>query len=408
MTNTTGGVIELPKQFNSLMENLREEALRLHRERQGKIQMTGTISLNNGDDLALAYTPGVAEPCMEIAKDKNNVYQYTMKGKTVAILTNGTAVLGLGNIGPEAGLPVIEGKALLLKTFGEVDAIPICLDTIDSEEIIKTIKTIAPGFGGIHLEDIKAPECFYIEEALKKILNIPVYHDDQHGTAIAVLAGLYNALALLNKKMEEVKIVINGAGASGIATAKLLLHGGAKNIVLCDVNGALLEGDTSLNEYQQQIARVTNRHQEKGSLKEVIRNTDVFIGLSTGNVLCKEMVATMNPNSIVFALANPQPEINPQEAKAGGAAVVATGRSDFPNQINNVLVFPGIFKGALKVRASEISEDMKIAAAKAIAQLVSPKELSPDYIVPNVFDPRVSGAVAEAVMLEDGVMKGLP
>lgn len=386
------------EQFNQQMVNIREEALRLHRERQGKIQITGTMALANGDDLALAYTPGVAAPCLEIAHDKKNVYEYTMKGKTVAILTNGTAVLGLGNIGPEAGLPVIEGKALLLKTFGNVDAIPICLDTTDPEEIIKTIKTIAPGFGGIHLEDIKAPECFYIEERLKNILNIPVYHDDQHGTAIAVMAGLYNALTLVNKSIEEIKILINGAGASGIAVAKLLIKAGAKNIVLCDVAGALVEGDSSLNEYQQQIARVTNRLHERGPLKEVIKNKDVFIGLSVGNVLTKEMVSTMNSKSIIFALANPQPEIAPQEARAGGGRIIATGRSDYPNQINNVLVFPGIFKGALKSRAREISEGMKLAAARAIAQLVSKEELTEDYIVPNVFDPRVSDAVAEAVM----------
>ncbi|GAB6087602.1 NADP-dependent malic enzyme [Alkaliphilus crotonatoxidans] len=386
------------EQFNQQMVNIREEALRLHRERQGKIQITGTMALANGDDLALAYTPGVAAPCLEIAHDKKNVYEYTMKGKTVAILTNGTAVLGLGNIGPEAGLPVIEGKALLLKTFGNVDAIPICLDTTDPEEIIKTIKTIAPGFGGIHLEDIKAPECFYIEERLKNILNIPVYHDDQHGTAIAVMAGLYNALTLVNKSIEEIKILINGAGASGIAVAKLLIKAGAKNIVLCDVAGALVEGDSSLNEYQQQIARVTNRFHERGPLKEVIKNKDVFIGLSVGNVLTKEMVSTMNSKSIIFALANPQPEIAPQEARAGGGRIIATGRSDYPNQINNVLVFPGIFKGALKSRAREISEGMKLAAARAIAQLVSKEELTEDYIVPNVFDPRVSDAVAEAVM----------
>lgn len=380
------------------MSNLNEEALRLHRERQGKIEVKGTMPLNNGNDLAIAYTPGVAGPCMEIARDKNNAYQYTMKGKTIAILTNGTAVLGLGNIGPEAGLPVIEGKALLLKAFGNVDAMPICLDTTDPDEIIRTIRTIAPGFGGIHLEDIKAPECFYIEDRLKEELDIPVYHDDQHGTAIAVLAGLYNSLKITNKKIDEIEILINGAGASGIAVAKLLAVAGAKNIVLCDLQGAIVEGDSFMNEAQQKIARVTNRNLEKGELKDLIKGKDVFIGLSVGNVMDKEMVETMSKDSIVFALANPQPEILPQEARAGGAKITATGRSDFPNQINNVLVFPGIFKGALKVRAKDICDDMKIAAAKAIADLISQEELNENYIVPNVFDKRVSEAVATAVM----------
>ncbi|SNS59531.1 malate dehydrogenase (oxaloacetate-decarboxylating) [Anaerovirgula multivorans] len=380
------------------MSNLNEEALRLHRERQGKIEVIGTLPLNNGNDLAIAYTPGVAGPCMEIARDKNNAYQYTMKGKTIAILTNGTAVLGLGNIGPEAGLPVIEGKALLLKTFGNVDAMPICLNTTDPDEIIRTIKTIAPGFGGIHLEDIKAPECFYIEDQLKEELDIPVYHDDQHGTAIAVLAGLYNALKITDKKIEEAEILINGAGASGIAVAKLLTVAGAKNIVLCDLKGAIVEGDLSINEPQQKIAKTTNRSLEKGELRDLIKGKDVFIGVSTGNVLDREMVSTMNKDSIVFALANPQPEILPREAKAAGARITATGRSDFPNQINNVLVFPGIFKGALKVRAKDICDEMKIAAAKAIAELISKEELNENYIVPNVFDKRVSDAVAGAVM----------
>ncbi|WP_156943710.1 malic enzyme-like NAD(P)-binding protein [Alkaliphilus transvaalensis] len=382
------------------MINLKEEALRLHRERQGKIEINGTMPMTNGDDLAIAYTPGVAEPCLEIAKDKNNAYEYTMKGKSVAILTNGTAVLGLGNIGPLAGLPVIEGKALLLKSFGGVDAMPICLDSTDSDEIIKTIKMIAPGFGGIHLEDIKAPECFYIEDRLKEELDIPVYHDDQHGTAVAVLAGLYNALRLTGKKIEEVEVVINGAGASGIAVAKLLVEAGTKNIILCDIEGAIIEGDSLLNEPQKKIASVTNRRHEKGDLKDIIKNKDVFIGLSVGNVLSEEMVASMNPNSVVFALANPQPEIDPNLALAAGARIIATGRSDFPNQINNVLVFPGIFKGALKVRARDITVEMKIAAAKAIANLITDEELRESYIVPNVFDNRVSNAVAEAVMIE--------
>jgi malate dehydrogenase (oxaloacetate-decarboxylating) len=378
--------------------NVREESLRLHREKRGKLEIIGTMPITNGEDLALAYTPGVAEPCLEIAKNKDNAYQYTIKGKTVAVITNGTAVLGLGNIGPEAGLPVVEGKALLLKRFGNVDAIPISLDSIDPDDIVNTIKNISPGFGGIHLEDIKAPECFYIEDKLKELLDIPVYHDDQHGTAVAVLAGLYNALKLVKKDIKEIKVVINGAGASGIAVAKLLMSAGVKNIVLCDLNGAVVEGDDTLNEAQAKIAKVTNRGFEKGSLSDVIRGKDVFVGVSDGNVLTKEMVEIMNKDSIVFALANPVPEIMPAEAKAGGAKVVATGRSDFPNQINNVLVFPGIFNGVLKVRAKEICDDMKIAAAKGIANLVSKDELKEDYIIPSVFNKEVCEAVSKAVV----------
>ncbi|AQR96870.1 NAD(P)-dependent malic enzyme [Clostridium saccharoperbutylacetonicum] len=378
--------------------NVREESLRLHREKRGKLEIIGTMPITNGEDLALAYTPGVAEPCLEIAKNKDNAYQYTIKGKTVAVITNGTAVLGLGNIGPEAGLPVVEGKALLLKRFGNVDAIPISLDSIDPDDIVNTIKNISPGFGGIHLEDIKAPECFYIEDKLKELLDIPVYHDDQHGTAIAVLAGLYNALKLVEKDIKDIKVVINGAGASGIAVAKLLMSAGVQNIVLCDLNGAVVEGDDTLNEAQAKIAKVTNRGFEKGSLSDVIKDKDVFVGVSDGNVLTKEMVETMNKDSIVFALANPVPEIMPAEAKAGGAKVVATGRSDFPNQINNVLVFPGIFNGVLKVRAKEICDDMKIAAAKGIANLVSKDELKEDYIIPSVFNKEVCEAVSKAVV----------
>lgn len=378
--------------------NVREESLRLHREKRGKLEIIGTMPITNGEDLALAYTPGVAEPCLEIAKNKDNAYQYTIKGKTVAVITNGTAVLGLGNIGPEAGLPVVEGKALLLKRFGNVDAIPISVDSIDPDDIVNTIKNISPGFGGIHLEDIKAPECFYIEDKLKELLDIPVYHDDQHGTAIAVLAGLYNALKLVKKDIKDIKVVINGAGASGIAVAKLLMSSGVKNIVLCDLNGAVVEGDDTLNEAQAKIAKVTNRGFEKGSLSDVIKGKDVFVGVSDGNVLTKEMVEIMNKDSIVFALANPVPEIMPAEAKAGGAKVVATGRSDFPNQINNVLVFPGIFNGVLKVRAKEICDDMKIAAAKGIANLVSKDELKEDYIIPSVFNKEVCEAVSKAVV----------
>lgn len=377
--------------------NVKEEALRLHKEKRGKLEIVGTMPVRNGSDLALAYTPGVAEPCLEIAKNKDNAYQYTMKGKTVAVITNGTAVLGLGNIGPEAGLPVVEGKALLLKKFADVDAMPISLNSTDPDDIVNTIKNIAPGFGGIHLEDIKAPECFYIEDKLKEKLDIPVYHDDQHGTAIAVLAGLYNGLKIVDKKIDEVKVVINGAGASGIATAKLLMSAGVKSIVLCDINGALVEGDNTLNDPQKKIAEVTNRNLEKGTLVDVVKEKDVFIGVSDGNVLTKEMVETMNKDSIIFALANPIPEIMPEAAKAGGAKVVATGRSDFPNQINNVLVFPGMFKGVLKVRAKDICDEMKIAAAEGIANLVKDDQLNEDYIVPSVFDEGVCEAVAKAV-----------
>lgn len=378
--------------------DLKEKALKLHKEKRGKIEIVGTMSVDTSADLALAYTPGVAEPCLEIAKDKNNAYQYTIKGKTVAVITNGTAVLGLGNIGPEAGLPVVEGKALLLKKFGNVDAFPIIIDSMDPDDIVNTIKNIAPGFGGIHLEDIKAPECFYIEDKLKELLDIPIYHDDQHGTAIAVLAGLYNALKLVKKNIEEIKVVINGAGASGIAVARLLISAGVKNIVLCDINGAVVKGDSTLNEAQRKIAEITNENLEKGTLADVIKSKDVFIGVSAGRVLTKEMVKTMNKDSIVFALANPIPEIMPDEAKAGGARVIATGRSDFPNQINNVLVFPGIFNGVLKVRAKDICNEMKVAAAKGIASLIKDSELTEDNIVPSVFDEGVCNAVSKAVV----------
>lgn len=316
----------------------------------------------------------------------------------MAVITNGTAVLGLGDIGPEAGLPVVEGKALLLKRFGGVNAIPISIDSKDADDIVNTIKNISPGFGGIHLEDIKAPECFYIEDKLKEKLNIPVYHDDQHGTSIAVLAGLYNSLKILKKDIEDIKVVINGAGASGIAIAKLLIKAGVKEIILCDLQGALVEGDSTLNNAQKEIAKVTNRNFEKGSLEDVIKNKDVFIGVSDGNLLTKEMVNSMNKDSIVFALANPVPEIMPQEAKKGGARIIATGRSDFPNQINNVLVFPGIFKGALKVGAKDICDEMKIAAAKGLANLIKDNELNEEYIVPSVFEDGVADAVANEVI----------
>lgn len=378
--------------------SIKEEALQAHRESNGKLQIAAKMPLNNKHDLALAYTPGVAEPCKEIAKDKEKAYEYTIKGSTVAILTNGTAVLGLGNIGPEGGLPVIEGKALLLKEFGNVDAFPICIDSLDPDEIVRTVQVIALGFGGIHLEDIKAPECFYIEDKLKETLNIPVYHDDQHGTAVAVLAGLYNAMKIVDKALDSIRVVINGAGASGIAIAKLLLAAGAKHIVLCDINGAILENAGSMNEAQARIAKVTNRDFETGNLEEIIKGKDVFIGVSVEGVLTKEMVQTMNPDSIVFALANPVPEIMPEDAYQGGARIVATGRSDFPNQINNLLVFPGIFRGALDARVRDITDEMKLAAAQGIAELVKDEERNEHYIVPDAFDKSVSRAVSEAVV----------
>ncbi len=377
---------------------IQEESLKMHKENRGVLQITGKIKLENKHDLSIAYTPGVAEPCLEIAKDKNKVYDYTIKGNTVAIVTNGTAVLGLGNIGPEAGLPVMEGKALLFKKFGGIDAFPICLDTEDPDEIIRTIKLISPVFGGINLEDIKAPECFYIEERLKEELDIPVFHDDQHGTAIVVLAGLYNALKFVGKKIESVNIVINGAGSAGIAVSTLLLRAGAQNILLCDKHGALVAGDAILNPAQAEIAKSTNKNLQRGTLKQVLVGKDVFIGVSAPGVLTSEMVSTMNKGSIVFAMANPTPEIMPDLAKEAGATVVATGRSDFSNQINNVLVFPGIFKGALAVRAKEINDEMKLGAARGIANLISDDELTADYIIPDAFDLRVCESVANEVM----------
>lgn len=320
-----------------------------------------------------------------------------MKGNTVAVVTNGTAVLGLGDIGPYAGLPVMEGKALLFKEFADIDSFPICIDSKDPEEIIKTVKLIAPGFGGINLEDIKAPECFYIEKKLKEELDIPVFHDDQHGTAIVVLAGIYNALRLVGKKLEEARIVINGAGSAGISICKLLLQAGVKNIIMCDKEGSLVKGNSNLNEAQKLIVEVTNKENEKGTLKDIIKGKDVFIGVSAPNILTEEMVTSMNKDSIVFAMANPTPEIMPDKAKKAGARVVATGRSDFPNQINNVLVFPGIFRGALDVRSKVINEEMKLAASKAIASLVQDNELNEEYIIPGAFDKRVAEVVAEEV-----------
>ncbi|KOM95897.1 NAD(P)-dependent malic enzyme [Clostridium botulinum] len=377
--------------------DIKEKSLMVHKKFKGKLSIEGKIQVKNKEDLSIAYTPGVAEPCVKINEHKSLVYEYTMKGNTVAVVTNGTAVLGLGDIGPYAGLPVMEGKALLFKEFADIDSFPICIDSKDPEDIIKTVKLIAPGFGGINLEDIKAPECFYIEKKLKEELDIPVFHDDQHGTAIVVLAGIYNALRLVGKKLEEARIIINGAGSAGISICKLLLQAGAKSIIMCDKEGALVKGNSNLNEAQKLIVEVTNKENEKGTLKDVIKGKDVFIGVSAPNILTEEMVTSMNKDSIVFAMANPTPEIMPDNAKKAGARVVATGRSDFPNQINNVLVFPGIFRGALDVRSRVINEEMKLAASKAIASLVQDNELNEEYIIPGAFDKRVAEVVAEEV-----------
>jgi malate dehydrogenase (oxaloacetate-decarboxylating) len=377
--------------------NIAEESLKMHQENKGKLKIEGKVQVKTRYDLAVAYTPGVAQPCLEIKKDYNQIYEYTMKGNTVAVVTNGTAVLGLGNIGAGAGLPVMEGKALLFKEFGGIDAFPICIDSTDPDEIVRTVKLISPGFGGINLEDIKAPECFYIEQKLKEELDIPVFHDDQHGTAIVVLAGLINALKLVNKNIKDVKIVINGGGSAGIAICKLLMNYGAKNIIICDKKGAIVEGEGKLTIAQEEMSKVTNRTFETGSIGEIIKGKDVFIGVSAANVLTPEMVKEMNKDSIIFAMANPTPEIMPDLAKKAGAKVVATGRSDFENQINNVLVFPGIFKGAMEVRSKIINEEMKMAAAIAIANLITEHEIKEEYIIPDVFDKRVCSAVADAV-----------
>ena len=383
-------------------------ALAMHEEHHGKIAVAPKVRVENRDDLSTAYTPGVAEPCRRIAANKADVYRYTAKGNLVAVVSDGTAVLGLGDIGPEAAMPVMEGKALLFKEFADVDAFPICLDTKDVDEIVRTVKFLAPTFGGINLEDISAPRCFEIEKRLKEELDIPVFHDDQHGTAIVVSAGLLNALKLVGKKMEDVSIVINGAGSAGISIAKLLIQFGAGNIVLVDRQGAVSVDEDWLNPAQRAMAEVTNKHNERGTLSDVIRGKDVFIGVSAPKVVTAEMVSTMAADAIVFAMANPTPEIMPEEAAKGGARVIATGRSDYPNQINNVLVFPGIFRGALDAQATDITEEMKLAAARAIAAIVMDEELTEDYIIPGAFDKRVAPAVAGAVMAcakEQGVAR---
>lgn len=377
--------------------SLNEKALKLHKDAKGKISVESKVELKNSEDLSLAYSPGVAAPCLEIEKDYNKIYDYTSKGNLVAVVTNGTAVLGLGDIGAGAGLPVMEGKAVLFKSFAGVDAFPICLNTKDPDKIIEFVKMMEPTFGGVNLEDIKAPECFYIESKLKEICNIPVFHDDQHGTAIVTAAATINALKLLGKNAKDVKVAVNGAGAAAISVSKLLMSIGIEDITLCDSRGAIYEGRENLRESSAEIAKITNKKHIKGTIEDVIKGCDIFVGLSVGNVVTSEMVRSMNENPIIFAMANPTPEILPELAIEAGAAIVGTGRSDYPNQINNVLAFPGIFRGALDVRASKITEEMKIAAAKAIAELVTDEELKAEYIIPSPFDKRVSPKVAEYV-----------
>ena len=372
-------------------------SLKMHEEHKGKVEVVSKVAVKNRDDLSTAYTPGVAEPCRKIRDNKADVYKYTCKGNMVAVVSDGTAVLGLGDIGPEAAIPVMEGKSILFKEFGGVDAFPICLDTKDVDEIVETVKRIAPVFGGINLEDISAPRCFEIEKRLKEELDIPVFHDDQHGTAIVVSAGLINALKLVGKPFDEANVVINGAGSAGISICKLLLQLGIGNVVLVDRQGALCPGQDWMNPAQAEMAEITNKDRQTGSLAEIMKGKDVFVGVSAPNIVTAEMVASMAADPIVFAMANPTPEIMPEEAAKGGVRVMATGRSDYPNQINNVLVFPGIFRGALDAKATGITEEMKMAAAKALASIVTDDELKEDYIIPGAFDERVAKVVAKAV-----------
>ena len=374
-----------------------EKALKMHEEWHGKIETCAKSHVNSREDLAIAYTPGVAEPCKVIAKDPEAAYTYTMKSNTVAVVSDGSAVLGLGNIGALAAMPVMEGKAVLFKEFGGVNAVPICLDTQDTEEIIKTVVNIAPAFGGINLEDISAPRCFEIEERLKELLDIPVFHDDQHGTAIVVLAGIINAMKVTGKDKESSKVVVNGAGSAGVAITKLLLTYGFKHVTMCDINGILGKDSKDLNWMHEKMVEVTNLEQKTGKLADALKGADIFVGVSAPNIVTPEMVASMNKDAILFAMANPVPEIMPDIAKAAGAKVVGTGRSDFPNQVNNVVAFPGIFKGALEGRATAITEDMKLATAKAIAGLVPDEELNENNILPEAFDPRVADVVSRAV-----------
>ncbi|MFF5915753.1 NAD(P)-dependent malic enzyme [Staphylococcus pasteuri] len=389
--------------------SLRDEALEMHKKNQGKLEVTPNVKVTNKDELSLAYSPGVAEPCKEIHEDKRKVYDYTIKGNTVAVVTDGTAVLGLGNIGPEASIPVMEGKAVLFKSFAGVNGVPIALNTTDTDEIINTVKLLQPNYGGINLEDISAPRCFEIEERLKKETNIPVFHDDQHGTAIVTTAGLINALRIVDKDLADIKVVLNGAGAAGIAIVKLLYSYGVRNMVMCDSRGAIFEGRSyGMNDTKEYVAKWTNKDKIEGELSEVIQDADVFIGVSIADLLSKEMVESMAKDPIIFAMANPNPEINPNDAKEAGAKVVGTGRSDYPNQINNVLAFPGIFRGALDTEATHINEEMKKAAVKAIADLIQSDELEPNYCIPGPFDKRVAPSVAREVAkaaMESGVAR---
>ncbi|GGJ96844.1 putative NAD-dependent malic enzyme 4 [Lentibacillus kapialis] len=391
------------------MPNLRDEALHIHKMNKGKLSTEAKIPVRNARDLSLAYSPGVAEPCKEIYDHKDNVYEYTMKGNMVAVVSNGSAVLGLGNIGAEASLPVMEGKSVLFKSFAGVDSFPICLDSHDVDKIVETVKMMQPSFGGVNLEDIAAPNCFIIEERLKKETSIPIFHDDQHGTAIVTVAGLMNALKLSGKSFSDIKVVANGAGAAGIAIMKLLYSLGVRDMIMCDSKGAIFEGrNYGMNDVKEEVAKMTNKDKVEGSLEEVLEGADVFIGVSVGDLLSKDMVKKMEDDPIIFAMANPDPEILPGDAKEAGAKVIGTGRSDFPNQVNNVLAFPGIFRGALDVRATRINERMKIAAAEAIASLITESELSEDYVIPAPFDPRVAPLVASSVAqaaMESGVAR---
>ncbi|SFD60604.1 malate dehydrogenase (oxaloacetate-decarboxylating) [Lentibacillus persicus] len=391
------------------MPNLRDEALHIHKVNQGKLSTEAKVPVRNARDLSLAYSPGVAEPCKEIYDRKDAVYDYTMKGNMVAVVSDGSAVLGLGNIGAEASLPVMEGKSVLFKSFAGVDSFPICLDSHEIDKIVETVKLMEPTFGGVNLEDIAAPNCFIIEERLKKETNIPIFHDDQHGTAIVTVAGLMNALKLSGKSFSDIKVVANGAGAAGIAIIKLLHNLGVRDMIMCDSKGAIYEGrQYGMNDVKEEVAKMTNKDKQEGSLEDILEDADVFIGVSVGGLLSKEMVEKMHDDPIIFAMANPDPEILPGEAKEAGAKVIGTGRSDFPNQVNNVLAFPGIFRGALDVRATRINERMKIAAAEAIASLITEEELSEDYVIPAPFDPRVAPLVASSVAkaaMESGVAR---
>ncbi len=376
---------------------IQEEAIQAHHEWRGKIEVISTVPVANKKDLSLAYTPGVAEPCLEISKNVDLSYEYTRRWNLVAVVTDGTAVLGLGDIGPEAGMPVMEGKCVLFKTFGDVDAFPLCVRSKEVKDIVNTVRLLAGSFGGINLEDISAPRCFEIEEELKKVCDIPIFHDDQHGTAVVTAAAMINAMKLTGRDLSKQEVVVSGAGAAGVAVTRLLMSMGLRNVILCDTKGAIYEGREGLNPFKEQMAKISNREMKKGSLEDVIAGSDIFIGLSAPGIVSKEMVKSMNKNPIIFAMSNPTPEIMPDLAAEAGAAVIGTGRSDFPNQINNVLAFPGIFRGALDVRASDINDDMKIAAAYAIADFVTADKLNPEYIIPAPFEPGIGAAVAKAV-----------